>query len=186
MNRERLVLEPLAGHEGEIGLFLAALGDSRQRTKESLADLDAAALDRTTPTYPNSIGTLLYHIAAIEMDWLYIEILERDFPEQVILRRLSTRSPLPLRRSRRKGTADRRDRGKPRGSPRAPKRHAHHLLGGARGHDARRLLPGALLATLPCARAAKQASGTCLCPKGYARAAKQASGKATPSRAAAA
>ncbi len=28
----------------------------------------------------NRIGTLLYHIAAIELDWLYVEVLEQEFP----------------------------------------------------------------------------------------------------------
>ena len=32
------------------------------------------------PSSRNTIGTLLYHIAAIELDWLHSEILEREFP----------------------------------------------------------------------------------------------------------
>ena len=32
----------------------------------------------------NAIGTLLYHIALIEMDWLYADLLCRPFPEYVI------------------------------------------------------------------------------------------------------
>ena len=33
-----------------------------------------------SPLSRNTIGTLLYHIAAIELDWLYTEILEQEFP----------------------------------------------------------------------------------------------------------
>ena len=38
-------------------------------------------LDWTCPLSRNTIGTLLYHMAAIELDWLYTEILERKFPD---------------------------------------------------------------------------------------------------------
>ena len=84
MEREQLLLEPLPGYEPEIGIFLAALNDARHRTKEKLADLPGEAIDATVPGHANSIGTLLYHIAAIEMDWLYVEILEQEFPEHVV------------------------------------------------------------------------------------------------------
>jgi uncharacterized damage-inducible protein DinB len=43
----------------------------------------------------NTIGTLLYHIVAIELDWLYVEILERpDYgPEVVALLPHDVRGP---------------------------------------------------------------------------------------------
>ncbi|MDQ3397027.1 MAG: DinB family protein [Deinococcota bacterium] len=84
MERERLVLEPSAGYEAEIGLFLAALDDTRRRTKKSLSGLPDAAVDWTVAPNTNSTGTLLYHLAAIETDWLYSEILEQPFPEHVM------------------------------------------------------------------------------------------------------
>jgi hypothetical protein len=31
----------------------------------------------------NSIGTLLYHIAAIELDWLYTEVLQREWTPEI-------------------------------------------------------------------------------------------------------
>jgi uncharacterized damage-inducible protein DinB len=56
------------------------LHDTRARLLSDLESFDAAQLDRTPAGSPNSIGTLLYHIAAIELDWLYADLLERDFP----------------------------------------------------------------------------------------------------------
>jgi uncharacterized damage-inducible protein DinB len=79
-----LILTPLPGYAPEVGLALAALEESRQRTREKLADLPDAAVDWTPPGWANSIGSLLYHIALIEVDWLYSEILVQDFPEEVL------------------------------------------------------------------------------------------------------
>lgn len=41
-------------------------------------------VDHEPPLGGNSIGTLLYHIAAIETDWLFVEILEREIPPEVM------------------------------------------------------------------------------------------------------
>ena len=47
-----------------------------------IADLDATELDRTLSWAPNSVGTLLYHLAAIELDWTFADLLETEtFPE---------------------------------------------------------------------------------------------------------
>ena len=32
----------------------------------------------------NTAGTLLYHLAAIEADWLYAEVLEEDSPDDIL------------------------------------------------------------------------------------------------------
>ena len=62
----------------------AILEDSRRRTKALVANLDATTLDWTPPGVRNSIGTLLYHIAATEMEWLCVELLEGGgFPPAV-------------------------------------------------------------------------------------------------------
>lgn len=53
--------------------------DTRQLTFETLADMPDTRLDWTPPV-GDSVGTLLYHIAVIEADWLYVEILEQPFP----------------------------------------------------------------------------------------------------------
>lgn len=47
-----------------------------------LEDLEEPELDRRLDWAPNSIGTLLYHVAAIELDWTFSDLMETDvFPE---------------------------------------------------------------------------------------------------------
>jgi uncharacterized damage-inducible protein DinB len=80
--RRRLVVEPPAGVPPEVGLWLWALEDGRHLTLEVLegisdADVDRPGADGTT------IGTLLYHVALIEADWLYEEILVQPFEPAV-------------------------------------------------------------------------------------------------------
>lgn len=79
-----LLAEPLEGVVPQIGRWLWALEDTRRRTKACLEGLPLAAIDWRSPQEDNTIGTLLYHIAAIEMDWLYTDILQQDFPPQAV------------------------------------------------------------------------------------------------------
>jgi uncharacterized damage-inducible protein DinB len=76
----QLTIDALEGYEPEIGRWLAALEDTRHLTKESLTDLSQAALDWRPPQGGNSIGTILYHLAAIELDWLFAEVLQEPEP----------------------------------------------------------------------------------------------------------
>ena len=80
-----LSVAPLPGYEPTIGRWLWVLEDTRRETKEeALTGLAPAALDWTPPHSENSIGTLLYHIALIELDWLYTEVLEsQPWPEEL-------------------------------------------------------------------------------------------------------
>lgn len=80
-----LSVEPLPGYESTIGRWLWVLEDTRRETKEeALTGLVPAVLDWTPPHGENSIGTLLYHIALIELDWLYTEALEsQPWPEEL-------------------------------------------------------------------------------------------------------
>lgn len=83
--RKRLIIERAEARDPAIGRALWTLDDARRRTGEVLADLDEAALDWAATPAGNSIGTLLYHIAAIEADWLYAEVLEEEqFPPEVV------------------------------------------------------------------------------------------------------
>ena len=78
-----LTIEIVEGCAPEIGRLLWQLEVTRERLKEKLAGLDQATLDFALPN-ENSIGTLLYHIAAIEMSWLYEEVVETTvFPPEV-------------------------------------------------------------------------------------------------------
>jgi uncharacterized damage-inducible protein DinB len=75
---------PLPGYEPEIGRWLWAFQDTRQQTLDSLDGLSAADLDTMPPGADNTIGTLLYHMALIEADWLYVEALEnRPIPPEI-------------------------------------------------------------------------------------------------------
>ena len=72
---EQLRLEPLPALDPAIGRALWQLEGARGRLKETLAALDETILDWEPYPGGNSVGTLLYHIAAIELDWLYCEVL---------------------------------------------------------------------------------------------------------------
>lgn len=81
---ERLIIEGFTAQEAEIGRYLWMLEDVRKRLKEAVAGIDQQGLDWQPPYRGNSIGTLLYHIAAVEIDWLYCEVQETEFPPQVM------------------------------------------------------------------------------------------------------
>ncbi|HEX7183201.1 MAG TPA: DinB family protein [Thermoanaerobaculia bacterium] len=75
--KTQYVVHSLEGFIPEIAHPLWVLEETRRRTKGALKNIDAATLDWAPPQGGNSIGTLLYHIAEIEMDWLYVEVLEQ-------------------------------------------------------------------------------------------------------------
>jgi uncharacterized damage-inducible protein DinB len=78
-----LAIEVVEECEPEIGRLLWQLEVARERLKGKVVGLEAAVLDAQLPG-ENSIGSLLYHIAAIEMDWLYVEVVEAQaFPPEV-------------------------------------------------------------------------------------------------------
>ena len=63
-----------------------ALEDTRLRTLHDIDWLGQVILDRTRSGSANTVGTLLDHLAAIELDWLYSEVLEHswdDVPAEV-------------------------------------------------------------------------------------------------------
>ena len=60
----------------EVGRWLAALEDGRRDTIRELERVTPAMLDWYPNAPLNSIGTLLYHVALIEADWVITEILE--------------------------------------------------------------------------------------------------------------
>ena len=81
--RESFRLDPLPGPAPDIGRWLWALGDGRQRPLARLAGLAPALVEWPAPEGGNSIGTLLGHVAAMEMDWLYSDVLEQPLPPAV-------------------------------------------------------------------------------------------------------
>lgn len=80
---DRLVLGELPPYAPEIGRWIWALQDVRRVTLERIAGIAPPALD-LAPQDANTIGTLLYHIALIEADWLYVEALGQEFPSELV------------------------------------------------------------------------------------------------------
>jgi CDGSH-type Zn-finger protein/uncharacterized damage-inducible protein DinB len=72
--REILALKPIAD-DPEVGQWLAAMQDARRDTFHELEHVSRDSLDRTPDGEENSIGTLLYHLALVEADWLLADIL---------------------------------------------------------------------------------------------------------------
>ena len=76
--RERLVLDAETGVEPEIGRWLAALQDARRDTLAELGAITPDVVDARPPGSENSIGSSLYHVAIIEADWLFDDLLGRS------------------------------------------------------------------------------------------------------------
>jgi uncharacterized damage-inducible protein DinB len=75
--REKLTLEPIAD-DPEVGRWLSALEDCRRDTLRELEGLADSALGRRPPGSDNDVGSVLYHIALIEADWLLVDIFGED------------------------------------------------------------------------------------------------------------
>jgi uncharacterized damage-inducible protein DinB len=82
--KKRNIVDTHLSEEPTIGQWLWALQDTRQRTMEELERVAPAMIDWLPPDGGSSIGTLLYHIALIEADWLYAEVLTQAIPAQVM------------------------------------------------------------------------------------------------------
>lgn len=78
--KRQLVIGSIPDCDPQIGTILWMLEDTRRRTLQLLAGLDSDALDWTGGPHQHSIGTLLYHIAAIEMSWLFEEVAGEEAP----------------------------------------------------------------------------------------------------------
>src|SRR4026207_1616579 len=82
--KERLTLEPMAD-DAEVGRWLAAREAARRDTLRELDTVTPQMVDWYPDAPLNSIGSLLYHIALIEADWVAIEILElTDYPPDLL------------------------------------------------------------------------------------------------------
>jgi len=81
--KRQLAFQPVDANEPEIGRWLWAINDARQRTLGLLKDMNPAAIDWMPAEGEHTIGTLLFHIAAIEISWLGIEVLEGKVDQSV-------------------------------------------------------------------------------------------------------
>lgn len=80
--RELKVITPIPGYAPEVGAALWRLQDARYRTLELLEEMPDAYVDRDARG--NTIGTILYHLALIEADWLFAEVLEEPYAEAIL------------------------------------------------------------------------------------------------------
>ncbi len=71
-------LDPPSGYDPSVGRFVAMAVDTRRRLQRDLEDLRPDELDAMPGWSLNSIGTLLYHVAAIELDWTFADLCGRD------------------------------------------------------------------------------------------------------------
>ena len=84
-NRPQRILPYQPATEPIIGDWLAALEEARGRTRAAVKGIDQATLDWQPPRGSNGIGTLLYHIALIEADWLSVEVREEaTYPPELL------------------------------------------------------------------------------------------------------
>lgn len=82
--RTILEVRPPEGYAPDVAPWLWAMEETRQKSKRLVRGLGQDVVDWGGPEgTENSIGTLLYHVACVEMGWLFNEILNRWelFPE---------------------------------------------------------------------------------------------------------
>ena len=77
-DRTQRVITPLPAVSPEIGKWLWALEEARARTKRMIDGVTQDELDALPAGFDNAIGTLLYHIALIEADYLCIDVMGLD------------------------------------------------------------------------------------------------------------
>ena len=77
------LVEPLSGYAPEIGQVLSLLADARQRTMRCVDGLPSEAVDWELGPNFHTIGSVLYHVAAVEVNWLYGLVLQQDMPIEI-------------------------------------------------------------------------------------------------------
>ncbi|SFC94137.1 DinB superfamily protein [Bacillus sp. OV322] len=82
MKREVLKVMSLPGYEAEIGRWLWCLEDVRYTLLKEIDGISQRVLDGKVDER-QSIGSLLYHIALVEADWLYTEVLESEWDPEI-------------------------------------------------------------------------------------------------------
>jgi hypothetical protein len=76
--RERLVLAPASGDDPEIGRWLSALEEVRHDTLAVLDSVAEGDVDRDLGDGGDSVGTVLYHVALVEVDWVFTDVLDQQ------------------------------------------------------------------------------------------------------------
>jgi uncharacterized damage-inducible protein DinB len=81
--RNNLFIAALSGYPSDVGVWLSALQNTRERTLRVLENIEPQWLDFVPQDGGESIGTILYHLAVIEASWLYEEVLQVPFPPAI-------------------------------------------------------------------------------------------------------
>jgi uncharacterized damage-inducible protein DinB len=82
LERRNLLVSPLPEYEEEIGRWLWCLEDVRRTLITELTGISQSILD-TKIDERQTIGSILYHIALIEADWLYVEVLGAEWDPEI-------------------------------------------------------------------------------------------------------
>ncbi|MFE4426519.1 DinB family protein [Peribacillus butanolivorans] len=82
MERRALLVSRLPEYEEEIGRWLWCLEDVRRTLLTELTGISQRMLD-TKMDERQTIGSLLYHIALVEADWLYEEVLVTEWDSEI-------------------------------------------------------------------------------------------------------
>jgi uncharacterized damage-inducible protein DinB len=72
------------GGPGRLGLLLAHLDEGRARTLRVLRSAPHDRLHWSSTAFPNSLAGHLAHLGAIELDWLYCDLLGREIPAEAL------------------------------------------------------------------------------------------------------
>jgi uncharacterized damage-inducible protein DinB len=78
--------------EPVIAQYVTVLQDARKRTQDCILGLDTAVLSWRPSAGQSNISDLLYHIALVEADWLYDDVLGIEYPDPI-----KTMFPEPMR-----------------------------------------------------------------------------------------
>lgn len=77
---------PFPGAVPEVGVWLWAMGEVRRNLLNTLARIEQAGFGqefydwRGPDSADNSVGSLLYHVAGVELGWLYFDVLGTGLP----------------------------------------------------------------------------------------------------------
>jgi uncharacterized damage-inducible protein DinB len=82
LERRSLQVFPLLGCEKEIGRWLWCLEDVRSTLITKLTGISQKTLDAKIDER-QTIGSLLYHIAFVEADWLYVVVLGSEWDSEI-------------------------------------------------------------------------------------------------------
>ena len=77
-----ITVNPIPGFDPRIGLYLAQLEDVRERTKRYVDGLTQAQLEWHPNPKVESIGTMLIHVAAVELSWIQEDIRREPMGEE--------------------------------------------------------------------------------------------------------